>query len=381
MNKILIILKKESREVFRDKKSLMMMLMVPFLIPVIVIGMSALFNSEVDKDINTYNRIGFNYELSDIEKEIAKGMEIDFVSLNDEELVEEFNKGNIKSYIMKKDGKYYVYYDDSDTDSTASQSLSVGYLDSYKTYLETNFLASYNVDIESFNNLVSYEVESIEKQNFFSNYIINYTFMFIIMAVVLSATYPATDATAGEKERGTLETLLTFPIKSKEIIYGKLISVSLSSFITGILSLILAIVSLIYVQNTYSFFDGEALVTSSLIIAAVVIITVVSILISCLCVAIASMSKSFKEAQSALSPVTLIAAFPGIILTMLNVNNSLLLSLIPFVNYSLVMDDVIKGNVNYLYLFTMLISTIFFIIIIINYVGKQYKSEKILFTN
>ena len=93
------------------------------------------------------------------------------------------------------------------------------------------------------------------------------------------------------------------------------------------------------------------------------------------------MSKSFKEAQSALSPVTLIAAFPGIILTMLNVNNSLLLSLIPFVNYSLVMDDVIKGNVNYLYLFTMLISTIFFIIIIINYVGKQYKSEKILFTN
>ena len=381
MNKILIILKKELREVFRDKKSLMMMLMVPFLIPVIVIGMSALFNSEVDKDINTYNRIGFNYELSDIEKEIAKGMEIDFVSFNDEELIEEFNKGNIKSYIMKKDDKYYVYYDDSNSDSTASQTLSVGYLESYKAYLETNFLASYNVDMESFNNILSYEVESIEKQNFFSNYIINYTFMFIIMAVVLSATYPATDATAGEKERGTLETLLTFPIKSKEIIYGKLISVSLSSFITGILSLILAIVSLIYVQNTYSFFDGEALVTGSLIIAAVVIITVVSILISCLCVAIASMSKSFKEAQSALSPVTLIAAFPGIILTMLNVKNSLLLSLIPFVNYSLVLDDVIKGNVNYLYLFTMLLSTVFFIVIIINYVGKQYKSEKILFTN
>ncbi len=381
MNKILIILKKELREVFRDKKSLMMMLMVPFLIPVIVIGMSALFNSEVDKDINTYNRIGFNYELSDIEKEIAKGMEIDFVSFNDEELVEEFNKGNIKSYIMKKDDKYYVYYDDSNSDSTASQTLSVGYLESYKAYLETNFLASYNVDMESFNNILSYEVESIEKQNFFSNYIINYTFMFIIMAVVLSATYPATDATAGEKERGTLETLLTFPIKSKDIIYGKLISVSLSSFITGILSLIFGIGALLYVQNTYSFFDGETLVNGSFVIAAVVIITVVSILISCLCVAIASMSKSFKEAQSALSPVTLIAAFPGIILTMLNVKNSLLLSLIPFVNYSLVLDDVIKGNVNYLYLFTMLLSTIFFIVIIINYVGKQYKSEKILFTN
>lgn len=381
MNKILIILKKELREVFRDKKSLMMMLMVPFLIPVIVIGMSALFNSEIDKDIKKYNRIGFGYELSDIEKEIAKGMEVDYIIVDDDKIVDEFNKGNIKAFVVKKDSKYIITYDDSDMDSSAAQSLAVGYLESYKAYLETNYLASYNVDIETFNNILTYEVETIEQQNYFSNYIVNYTFMFIIMAIVLSATYPATDATAGEKERGTLETLLTFPITSKEIIYGKLISVSLSSFITGILSLILGIICLLFVQNRYSIYEGISLVNGSLVIASLVIIIVVSILISCLCVAIASMSKSFKEAQSALSPITIIATFPGIILTMLNVKNSLLLSLIPFVNYGLVLDDVIRGHVNYLYLFTMLVSTIFFIIIIINYVGKQYKSEKILFTN
>ena len=43
-------------------------------------------------------------------------------------------------------------------------------------------------------------------------------FVFIIMAITVSATYPATDTTAGERERGTLETLLTFPIKSRDII-------------------------------------------------------------------------------------------------------------------------------------------------------------------
>ena len=45
MNKTLLILKKELREVFRDKKSLAMMLIIPVLIPLIIIGMSALFES------------------------------------------------------------------------------------------------------------------------------------------------------------------------------------------------------------------------------------------------------------------------------------------------------------------------------------------------
>ena len=66
MNKTLLILKKELREVFRDKKSLAMMLIIPVLIPLIIIGMSALFESETSTDVNTYNKIVFNYELSDI---------------------------------------------------------------------------------------------------------------------------------------------------------------------------------------------------------------------------------------------------------------------------------------------------------------------------
>ena len=53
-----------------------------------------------------------------------------------------------------------------------------------------------------------------------------------MMAITVSATYPATDTTAGERERGTLETLLTFPIKSKDIIVGKFLGVTVSSIIT-----------------------------------------------------------------------------------------------------------------------------------------------------
>lgn len=87
------------------------------------------------------------------------------------------------------------------------------------------------------------------------------------MAITVSATYPATDATAGEKERGTLETLLTFPIKSKDIIIGKFLSVSLSSIITGIVSLLLMIVSLIIANGMFDIYKDVDLMlsTSSLI--------------------------------------------------------------------------------------------------------------------
>ena len=58
-NKILIILKKELREMFRDKKSLAMMLLLPIMIPLLVLGMSALFNDQSTLD-ESY-KIGFNY--------------------------------------------------------------------------------------------------------------------------------------------------------------------------------------------------------------------------------------------------------------------------------------------------------------------------------
>ena len=57
------ILKKELRELFRDKKSLSMMLIIPIFIPLIMLGMSALFESQTEKDINEYNTIGFAYNL------------------------------------------------------------------------------------------------------------------------------------------------------------------------------------------------------------------------------------------------------------------------------------------------------------------------------
>ena len=379
MNKTLLILKKELREVFRDKKSLAMMLIIPIFIPLMVIGMSALFNSEANKDVTTYNKIGFNYELSDIEIEILNSLEIDYSINNIATLEKQFNKKEINSYITKENNNYIINYDSSNVESSGSSSLAITYLETYKSYLENNYLLNNNIDVSEFNNLLTIEENTIEQQNYFANYIVNFAFLFILMAITISATYPATDATAGEKERGTLETLLTFPIKSKDIIIGKLLSVTLSSIITGVLGLILSVLAILYVGNTYDIYSGTELLNAPIIIYALIIIIAYSIMISGLCIAIASMSKSFKEAQSALTPLTFIALFPGMIAFMIDISNNAILSLIPFINFSMIFTDVINNNLNIFNLILMFISTIIIITIVIAYIIKQYKSEKILF--
>ena len=85
-NNLKNILKKELRELFRDKKSLSMMLIIPVFIPFLIIGMSALFEMQVSKGIDEYNRIGFAYELSDTEKMLAENMNIEIVIDNEKEL-------------------------------------------------------------------------------------------------------------------------------------------------------------------------------------------------------------------------------------------------------------------------------------------------------
>ena len=381
MNKTLLILKKELRELFRDKKSLAMMLIIPIFIPLIIIGMSALFQSQTEADVTTYNKIGFNYELSLTEIEILDSLEIDYTVASTKELESSFNNKELNSYITKENTNYVINYDEANIESSQAAVMAQSYLETYKSVLEANYLTENNVDVNTFNNLLTYEQKSIEQQNFYSNYIVNYAFLFILMAITVSATYPATDATAGEKERGTLETLLTFPIKSKDIIVGKLLNVTLSSIITGLLSLILAILAIIYIQNTFDIYNGANLLNAPIIISSIVIIIAFSIMTSGLCIAIASMSKTFKEAQSALTPLTFIAFFPGMIAFMLNIKTNAILSIIPFLNFSVIFTDITNGNLNILHLILMFISTIIIIVIVIYYIIKQYKSEKVLFTN
>ena len=378
-NNVFNILKKELREMFRDKKSLAMMLVIPIFIPLLVIGMSALFESQMNMPITDYNRIGFNYELNSVEESIIDDLEINPIYDTEENLKEQFEKGEIVLYVTKNNNVYTINGDDSDTTTYAS-SLVESYFQIYKDYLQTDYLANHNVDPSEVLNIITLEENIVTEDNFFASYVTNYAFFFIIMAITVSATYPATDATAGEKERGTLETLLTFPIKSKDIIIGKFLSVSLSSIITGVLSLVLAILSLKIANNMFSIYEKiDLMLSPSSLIFALIVILAYSFLISGLCIAIASKSKTFKEAQSALTPLTFISFFPGMIAFMIGITTTNIYACIPFLNYTLIFTDITSGNINFIHILLMLISTVIIIIVILKIIIKQYKSERVLF--
>ena len=378
-NNLWNILKKELRELFRDKKSLAMMLVIPIFIPLLVIGMSALFESQMNVDTNEYNKVGFNYELSETEKQIAKEMDIDVVENTTEKLKEKYEEGKIDLYITKKDNHYTIHSDGSDA-STYASTLVETYFNTYKEILQQQALQENDIDANQILNIITIEEKVVEEDNFFASYIKNYAFLFIIMAITVSATYPATDTTAGERERGTLETLLTFPMKSKDIIIGKFLGVTVSSIITGLLSLILAVISLFISKDMFTIYEGvNTMYSLSSIIYAIVVIITYSFFISGLCIAIASTSKTFKEAQSALTPLTFISLFPGMIAFMIGITTTPLIAIIPFLNFTTIFTDITAGNINILHILLMVISTIIYISIVLYYIIKQYKSEKVLF--
>ena len=378
-NNLWNILKKELRELFRDKKSLAMMLVIPIFIPLLVIGMSALFESQVSKDVSEYNKIGFAYEMTEEEKSIAEEMNIEIINGNEEELKEKYDNGEINLYITKQDSKYIINTDGSDN-STFASSLMETYFNTYKQYLQQSYLQENNINPNEVLNIITVEENVLEQDNYFADYIKNYAFLFIMMAITVSATYPATDTTAGERERGTLETLLTFPIKSRDIIVGKFLGVTVSSIITGLISLALAILSLIVTKNMFSIYEGIDVMYSPItILFAVIVIIAYSFFISGLCIAIASTSKTFKEAQSALTPLTFISFFPGMIAFMMGITTTPILSIVPFLNFTLIFTDINNGTINLLNIGLMAISTIIYISLVFAHIIKQYKSEKVLF--
>ena len=379
-NNLLNILKKELRELFRDKKSLAMMLVIPIFIPLLVIGMSALFDMQANKNIEDFNKIGFAYQLSEEEKEIAENMDIKITYGTEDELKQKYENSEINLYVTKENNNYMLNTGSNDNDSYAINLMQT-YFDSLKQYMQANYLSNNNINPNEVLNIINVEENIFEEDdNYFTSYIKNYAFLFIIMAITVSATYPATDTTAGEKERGTLETLLTFPIKSKDIIVGKFLGVSISSIVTGVISLILAVISLVIAGNMFSIYDGiDIMFSGTSLIFAIIVIIAYSFFISGLCISIASKSKTFKEAQSALTPLTFISFFPGMIAFMVGVETTPILSIIPFLNFTLLFTDISNGNINLLNLLLMGISTIIYITIVLKLIIKQYKSENVLF--
>ena len=379
MNNILITLKKELKLIIRDKKSLLMMAITPLFIPIFVILMSYIYEElTVNKDDKTY-QIGVNYELSSTERELLSDEVKYTVYSSSKELEEAYNSNKILAYIVKDNNSYNIYANIQSEDGSIVTSLITNYLDNYNNYLGQSYLVNNNIDLSKVYNNLNYNVTEIKGESIFGNQIILMAITFTIMAITLSCIYTSTDTTAGEKERGTLETILTFPISRKELIFGKYLAISISGIVTLLIGVFLSIVSLYYVKNSFSIYDNVIFnINTITILLTILILLFYTLFISGLCITIASFTKSFKEAQSALTPISLVTCIP-MFLEMLNINISGVLSFIPIINHTIVINNILTSSININNILITIISSIIYIIVLLLFINKMYKSEKILF--
>ncbi|MBE6150251.1 MAG: ABC transporter permease [Firmicutes bacterium] len=378
-NKIFLTIKKELRAIVRDKKSFMQILAMPFIIPFMVFLMGFLYDFMMNEEQFKYT-IGTNYELNSNEEGIVSELGLDvIVYKSKEEMDKAYEDGEIVAYINLENNMYFISSNLNDADSATAGSYIEAYLSSYNNFLAENYLMSEDIEPSEVFNIINYEIIELEGDNFLVEMISDMALPYVIVVIVLVAATCTTDLTAGEKERGTLETLLTFPVKSSEIVMGKFLGITSMAFFSGVFSFVLALASLGISTHLFDCFEGYAFsIGVDKVIMAVVIICAVSLIVSGLSIAIGSKAKSFKEAQSALQPIQFLGMIP-LFLPMFEVENSLIISIIPLVGQGMLLNELFSMGVNYLYVISSFISSIIFIVLVIAIISKQYKSEKVLF--
>lgn len=380
MNNIIVTLKKELKLIIRDKKSLLMMALTPLFIPIFVILMSYIYEEITTNNEDKKYVVGVNYSLSNIEKELlSKELDIIYYD-NIDNIKKDYDKKKIISYIIKDNNNYNIYTNTQSEDGSMAISYIVSYLDNYNNYLGQSYLIDNNINLNKVYNNINYNINEIKGESVFGNQIILMAITFIIMSITLSSIYTSTDTTAGEKERGTLETILTFPISRKELVLGKYLAISMSGLITLIIGILLSLISLYYVKNTFTIYDNVIFNINIKTITLIVLILIFyTFFISGICITIASFTKTFKEAQSALTPISLITCVP-MFLELLNININGALAFIPIINHTIVVNEILTGTININSIIITIISSIIYIILLMIFINKMYKSEKILFS-
>ena len=370
---------KELRGIVRDKKSLQKLIIYPLIIPLIILLFGFLFDSMNESKY----LVGTNYEPTQEEKTIIK--ELDNIRIkkynNKKELEEAYNNKEIDGYIIKNNSEYTIYSDESQNSGAFVLSYASSYLETYNKLLGNEELINEGINPTRIFNNITINIKSLTKDdsNMMTSMIFSLVITYLIMIVVMVCVVVVTDATSGEKERGTLETILTFPIRSSELVLGKYLATSILGFIVGLLSYLLSIPTIIIGKELFKSYEEMVISTSIESVLLVILIIFLTALLSAgICMALAGKAKTYKEAQSSLQFISLLPMIPYF-LKIMEVDNKIF-NLIPIANCGSLLNDIIVNNINYQSLLIIIGTTIIYIAVILLYISKQYKKEETLFS-
>lgn len=382
--------KKEMMDVLRDKKTVVMMLLVPLVLyPLLIVaGLNIMTKISTDISNNNY-RIAMTFENQALEQLICSDNESYSISLVDvEDCSRALEAGEIDAYIELDDNgdeeKYVINYLSAETGSDYARSILADVLEKYSVEITANLIREAGLNPEYVLQPIKVFGKDCSTREETAGNIMGKIIPFMLVTSLLMGTmYPAIDTTAGERERGTLETVLTLPVSNRELFTGKFLTVAT----IGAASAVLNIISMggvgIYMYKTVLNLNGGQGLRLSTFVPVVIIcglcIFAFAIFISAISMSVCVFAKSYKEANNYITPLTLVVMFAAMGSVMPEIALTKGTALIPVVNICLLIRDLLLFKYNATLIMIVLISNILIGILSIMLLGRLYNSEAILF--
>jgi sodium transport system permease protein len=359
------IFKKELKDSLRDRRTLMSMLVIPIILFPIIINLIMFITKELSDEVaNKELKIGMVgdpnnkifKELQALPDEMGKKEIVFFKDTltmieavkNDSIQLATFVPKNIETTLDSlKTVPLIVYHNGADVGMMERAEVYMNTIDQ-KTKSER--LAKLNIDetkITPF--LTTYRNVASDKEMFGKLAGGMLPYIFIIFGFI-GCMYPAIDLFTGEKERGTIETLLTTPVSRLQILFGKMGVVVLSGITAStcsLLGLFLSLQTLDFGPNIEIMEVANSILSFQFIILLYALLIPLTIFFAGILIPICIYAKSFKEAQSIIAPLNILIILPAMVALTPGVELTSITACIPIVNIALATKDLIAGTLDY----------------------------------
>jgi sodium transport system permease protein len=390
-----VVYRKELTEWLRDRRTLISTVLVPLLIfPILISGMislSSVLIGQAQKEIPKVMIIG-GEDSPDVVAALRADKEIEIVPYAE----------NWKGQISEKQIRAAVEIPKGFQTSLESGVLETVHIDYYEGEIKSGFGAEHAEKA-----LKAYRDELVKKRLEAKNLpdslispfdikqenvappekvggasIGSFIGYVVIILSMTGAMYPAIDLTAGEKERGTMETILSSPISRLDLVLGKFLLVLSASLTTAILSVTSMGLSFAYMGHSLSNNSGHPInmnlgLTS--VVAVFLMALPLSVLFAAVLMTIALFAKTYKEAQSYLTPMTFVIVIPAVASVLPGVELTPKLALIPILNTSLICKEIITGTYHWSSIAVIFASTCVYAAAAIFIAVKTFQRESVLF--
>ncbi len=396
-NRMKALFKREIQDIFRDKKTLFMMVVLPLILyPLLIVVMTLIMNAVMSGQAEKTYTIGFvesDQQIFDEMKNIfAKeeeeiGYRCEAVRASEKELKNQLTEEKIDAYVKADGTSYELCYLSAKNDSQTAVSALKSAFDLYRERLREENIEKAGLDKDTILNPISYTNEDLSTtEESLGNIIGSIIPFLIITSILLGAIYPAIDVTAGEKERGTLETLLTLPVTNFEMIMSKFLAVSVISCVSAFLNVFSMGAAMIFLvaSSLSSMANMNITINYGTFIPGILFTLLVMIffalLVTAVCMCTCVFAKSFKEANNYITPVMLIFMFGSYATMLPDLELSTQTAAIPVVNVALMIKGLFQFSYDYGLFAIVLFSNVAYSLLAVLILAKIYNSEAVLFS-